>query len=120
MANPDKIDIDQLASVLEAVRLYMAADRAFSVETVHALAAVVTIATKSHLTLMDLRQGLSDGLAGAFVFAAEAMAVKPSELLCMIERKEITTLEFLPRFERVLRAKADAIMSEGNNKPKEK
>lgn len=73
-----------------------------SEETAGALLALSQMASKGVVSAEELRGQLGERLPGAFALAAKAMGVTERELSKMLEKGEIATADFLPRFARAL------------------
>ncbi|MEO0824939.1 MAG: tape measure protein, partial [Cyanobacteria bacterium J06642_9] len=70
--------------------------------------AISQMASKGKVSAEELRQQLSEALPGAFQVAARAMGVTTQELDRMLDRGELLSEEFLPRFAQQLSAETSA------------
>ena len=65
--------------------------------------ALYQMISKGKVMSEELRRQLGDRLPGAFKIAAEAMNVTTAELNDMLRRGEVASVDFLPKFAKVLR-----------------
>jgi len=69
--------------------------------------ALTQIASKGTLSVEELRQQLGDRLPGAFQIAANAMGVTTAKLNEMLQKGEIASEDFLPKFADAMRSAFD-------------
>lgn len=69
--------------------------------------ALAQIASKGTLSAEELRQQLGDRLPGAFQIAADAMGVTTAQLNDMLQKGEIASEDFLPKFADAMRRAFD-------------
>lgn len=93
----------------ETARIFSAVSEAsarLSLSTADAagvMRALAQIASKGTLSAEELRQQLGDRLPGAFQIAADAMGVTTAKLNDMLQKGEIASEEFLPKFADAMR-----------------
>lgn len=77
--------------------------------------AIQQMASKGKISAEELRQQLSESLPGAFQIAARSIGVTTSELNAMLERGEVISEDFLPKFAAQLSAESKAGLSGAAN-----
>lgn len=97
-ARGTNISIGQTREIFLGIAEASAVLRLSQDEVAGALRAVQQVMSKGTLQAEEIRGQLGERLPGAFQIAARAMGVTTSELNRMLERGEVLSDEFLPRF----------------------
>ena len=102
-ARGTNVGVDETREIFLGIAEASAVLRLSQDEVAGALRAVQQIMSKGTLQAEEIRGQLGERLPGAFQIAARAMGVTTEELNKMLERGEVLSDDFLPRFGRQLR-----------------